>query len=447
MPRIPCGKYVVETRFKAAAVLQDRISCLEAPGTWAFTSCTVAGKKWPVWYFFPAPEQGAAAPGVETLKGIAGCALRGSLPEISSTLGARAEDPGIAIGSKPDLSGTAGYVVLNAGLAVGPRRFSCDVFVDYALVSLLAKRLLDPGELSCTSRGAKSVLPLLFASNAALFAKRIASFHRAFIPEETGGKEPYFPFGAFLDLIPGHDRAIVLQNYVLRSLGTRSLRGLFSYAESAQAQDGAMTTRVLTPYAFDQAALLSLLPESARSDWIAAGRIALGTRSDHRRLAGEMLEGIDRAARKGTLLVSRRATLVLERFFLPRLRAKNEESLRAIAADGVPYSAVRRLPKAQIQQFFATQPNRAIALSLMGSEDEFSFVRQYVSKKRAAGLSEDIAFIARQHGEGRVEIGEILEAKLGMERAAGKMAEELARQAAREKKRKTGGFAAHRGRQ
>ena len=444
MPRIPCGKYLLETRFSAAAVLSDRSAYLEASGVWAFTSCSVAGKKWPVWYFFPAKEPGAPAPSVETLKGIAGCALRESLPGISSTLGARAENPGIAMGSMPDLSGTAGYVVLKAALAVGPRRFTCDVFVDYTLVSLLAKRLLTPEEISCTSRGAKSVLPLLLAANAALFAKQISSFHRAFIPGEAEGNERYFPFGAFLDLIPAHDRAIVLQNYVLRSLGTRSIKSLFSYAESAQARDGSTITRVSTPYAFDEAALLSLLPESARSDWLAGGRVSLGTASDHYGLTTQMLEGIGRSAQKGTLLVTRRTTLVLERFFLPRQREKNEESLRKIAADGVPYSAVRRLPKAQIQQFFATQANRAIALSILGSEDEFSFVRQNVSKKRAAGLMEDIAFIRRQHGEGRIEVGEILEAKLGMDRAARKMAEELARQAARDQARRAGGSAARR---
>jgi hypothetical protein len=423
-PRIPCGKYLVETRFRAAEVPADR-GAFAADGTWAHTSCTVAGKKWPLWYLFPS---GTA----ETVKGIAGCALRESLGEISSVLGARAEGPGIAMGSRPDPE-VSQYIVLEASLSVGPARFSCSVFVGNALVSLLAKTLLHPSETSLVSRGPAAALPVLFAVNTALFSKRVGTFHRAFL---DAGAEGRFSFGAFLDLIPELDRAIVLQNYVLRSLGPRGLRSLFSYSESVQAADGKTQTRVLTPYAIDEERLLSCLPQRAREDWTAPARAAPDSAAEHDRLTVEMLDGISRSIGGKSLLLSPRTVLVLERFFLPEHRARAKKILERISADGVPYAAVRRLPKAQIQQFFGTQANRAIALSIMGSEKDLPFVRENVSKKRAAGLAEDIAFIARLHGEGSIGIGEILEAKQEMERAAGRMLEELARQAARAQARR-----------
>ncbi len=423
-PRIPCGKYRMETRFSAVSIPADRQGLSRAAGEWASVSATVSGKPWRAWFFFPAPQS------AEAVKGMAGCALRQSLPEISSVLGAAAENPGVSPGSKPDLSGGTGFVLLEASISAGPARFSCSVFVDYSVVAALARRLLDPAEASSVARGPAAALVLLLSANAALFSRRTAGFHRSFLDPDR------LPFATFLDLVPETDRAVILQNFLPRALGRRNLRTLFGYAENINAADGRRITRVMTPYPVDEPRLLSLLPPLAREEW--EGRSPPGSAADHEALTEEMLDGIRRAAAAGSLSLSGRAALVLERFYAPGRTAAAKMELERTAADGIPYSAVRRLPKAQIQQFFAKTANRAVALSLVGAEKELAFVRANVSGKRATALAEDIAYINKLYAEGSIGITEVIETKREMERTADGMREELARQEARERAKSEG---------
>jgi len=321
-------------------------------------------------------------------------------------------------------------VILKAAVSAGSARFACELFVDFSLVTQIARAVLDPAALASTAKGASSILPLLFAASSALFTRRIGSFHRGFLSAEGG-----FPFAAFLDLIPARDRAVALQNFALRSLGTHNLRSLFSYSESVPQPDGSTRTRVLTPYAFDEPGLLSLLPETAQEDWRAARSRPPASEADHRRLVSETLEGIRREILKKRLLLSPRALLVLEKFVLPGLRAAAQKNLDAAAAAGVPFSTVRLMPKPQIQQFLGTQPNRSLALCLMGSEKELGFVTANVSAARASSLAEDIAYIRREYGAGRVETADVLGAMRGVEAAARAMIERREKQAERERAR------------
>ncbi len=430
MPRIQCGKYLLESRFTSVSLAVDAGKYAQAPGIWVLTVAEMAGKKWPMWYFFPAVEQGKAQLNRDTCKALASCILREALRSLSGTLNVSAEKPAIALDAKPDLSGKTGLLVLKARIGIGPAHYPCEIFLDYSLLSVPLKSFLSPAELASASRGPTAVLPLLFSLNQSLFRRQLGVFHRAFVGAEG---DEFFPFGAMLDLLPDRDCAIVLQNYVLRSMGTRSLRRLFSYSEEAQTPDGRRVIRILTPFAFDEERLLSFLPAKARDDWENARRGPLGSAAEHKQLAREIMEGIHRAVRKKTLLVSPRTVFVLERMFLPGIRAKAKEELGRIAADGIPYDTVRKLPKAQIQQFFGLQANRAVCLSLMGAEKEMAFVTANVSKKRAAQLAEDFTFVKKQLQDGFVESGEILEAKQGMERSARKIMEDMARQAARAK--------------
>ncbi len=436
MPRIQCGKYLMESRFTSVSLAASAEKYAEAPGIWALTVAEIAGKKWPVWYFFPALEQSKAQLNHETCKALASCILREALRSLSGTLNVSAEKPAIALDAKPDLSGKTGLLVLKTRIGIGPVHYPCEIFLDYSLLSVPLKSFLHPAELTSASRGPTAVLPLLFSLNQSLFRRQLGTFHRAFVGAEGDG---FFPFGAMLDLLPDRDCAIVLQNYVLRSLGTRRLRLLFSYSEEAQTPDGRQVIRIITPFAFDEERLLSFLPAKARDDWENARRGPLGSAAEHKQLVREIMEGINRAVRKKTLLVSPRTVFVLERMFLPGIRARAKEELGRIAADGIPYDTVRKLPKAQIQQFFGLQANRAVCLSLLGAEKEMSFVTANVSKKRAAQLAEDFTFVKKQLQDGFVESGEILEAKQGMERSARKIMEDMAKQAARAKSRAPGG--------
>ncbi len=431
MPRVNCGKYLLESRFTFASLAVDGGKYANAPGIWVLASAEVAAKKWTAWYFFPAPEPGKARPDRGTCKALASCIFREAVRSLSNTLNARAEKPAIALDAKPDLSGKTGLLVFTARIGIGTARYPCEIFFEYSLLSLLLKTFLDPAELSSASRGPTAVLPLLFSLNQSLFRKQLGAFHHAFVGAERG--DGFFPFAAMMDLLPDRDCAIVLQNHVLQNMGSKNLRLLFSYSEDARTPDGRRAVRIVTPFAFDEERLLSFLPPNAREDWENAGRGPLCSAEEHRRLSREIMEGIHRAARKKILLVSPRTVFILERMFLPGVRARAREELGRIAADGIPYNTVRKLPKAQIQQYFGLQANRVVCVSLLGSEQEMAFVTANVSRKRAAQLMEDFAFVKRQFQGGFVESGEILSARQEMERSARKLMQDIAKQAAREK--------------
>jgi hypothetical protein len=431
MPRIQCGKHVIESRFLSATLEVDRKACLASPGTWVLTTTDLGAKKWPVWYFFPGPEPGKPAQSRETIKGLAGCIFREALRTLSTTLNVRPEKPAIALDSKPDLAGQTGYLVLKTRVTVGAAAFACDVFVDYALLSPLLKAFVDPAEIASAPRGPFAVLPLLFCLNQSLFRRRLGSFQRDFT--DAGAGEDALPFGIFLDLLSDHDCAVVLQNYALRAAGTRGLRRLFSYAESVQTPDGKTASRIFTPHAFDEERLLSFLPQNAREDWSVGKRDAAGSAAQYRQANREMLAGIHQAIKRKTLLVSPRALTVLEKMFMPGVRAKAKDELGRAAASGIPFATIKKLPKAQIQQFFGRQANRLLCIGLIGAENELAFVAANISKKRAAALAEDLEFVRSQHSRGLVETAEVLGAKQELERGVRKMMDDMAKQAAREK--------------
>ncbi len=436
-PRVPCGKQVLESRLESVCLAVDRKSAGEAAGNWVLTSCELGPRKWPVWYFFPAAEAGTPALSRDTVKGMASCILRESLTALSATLGARADKPQIAMDSRPNLAGQSGLLVLKGRVGVGQSFFPCHIFVDYALLSTLLKTFMDPAEIATAPRGPFAALPLLFSLNQSLFRRSIGSFHLALVGAPA--REEPFPFAVFMDLIPEHDCAIVLQNYALQTVGARGLRRLFGYLEKGQTPDGKAVARLVTPHSFDEARLLSFLPQKAREDWSHAEREVAGSRPEYNRANAELLEGIHRAIKKRSLLVSPRTLAVLDRMVMPAVRARAKDELARIAASKIPFDTIRKLPKAQVQQFFGLQANRALCLSLLGAEDELAFINANVSRKRFSQLSEDLEFARRQYRDGTIETDDVLRAKREMESAARKLIEDLARQAARERSRKTGG--------
>lgn len=433
-PRVKCGNHLLETRFVTAALGAGQGRQTE-PGTWGGMTCRLQGKPWQAWYFLPEATGGLQL-SRETARTLLGCIMKEALLAASALFSARPEDTRMVMDSKPDLSGKTGLLELTARVMAGAAAFPCIVYIEYSMLSPLLKAFLAPEEIASAPRGPFAVLPLVFSLNQSMLRRRLGTFHKDFTEPESGNP---LPLAVFLDLLPDHDYAVILQNHALKLSGARGLRKLFFRVETVRAKDGREVSRVHTPHAFDEGRLLSFLPQTAREDWDAGKREGAGSEEEYVRLNAEMLEGIHRAAVKRILLLSPRALSILETVVMPAVRIRTKDELARAAAGGMPFASIRKLSKAQAQQFLSLQPNRLLCLALLGAEGELSFISANVSRKKRTALNEDLDFIRSQQARGLVEIAEVLEAKQELERKVHELSESRAREAAREKARRGGG--------
>jgi hypothetical protein len=125
-------------------------------------------------------------------------------------------------------------------------------------------------------------------------------------------------------------------------------------------------------------------------------------------------------------MLSPRARAILSRMALPEIQALSQRKLQEAIASGVPFAGLRRMSRPQVQRLFATQPDRALCLALIGSEGELPFVRANVSAARRARLEEDLLHARKLFSDGTIDPEEALQARHAMETAARKMLEEQA---------------------
>jgi hypothetical protein len=420
-PRVECGTQVAEVMCTALATTPEG-SLADAAGVWAAASAEAAAPggrtRLSVWYFFPAADPARALKARDTFRGLAGCLFRGALSPLSEALGARLENPGLAMDARPDM-GRSGLLCIQARVRLGGAHVRVEACVESTILAALLRRHCNPAALAATTGAARSALPAAMGLNDELLGKSLQSFPRAFLDARMG--TDFFPFSAFADLVTDRDLALVAQNHLPRALAGQPLRRLVAWSQPAPA-DGAR--RTVTPLFFDEERILRLLPPQGRETWERTAAEELGSREDYFELNRAVLAGIARAAQKGVLLLSPRARGILSRMALPGIQQRARQKLQEAVSSGVPFAALRKMSKPLVQRLFATQPDRAICLALAGSESELAFVRANVSAARRARLEEDLAHVRTQLSEGSIDPDEAMRARRSIEEAALRMREE-----------------------
>jgi hypothetical protein len=450
-PRIECGKQVVETLCSTLSAAPGARVDADAPGVWAASDCRLAATEKPGrllhWYFFPCTDAATATRLRGTYKEIAGCLFRGALPALAEAIGGRLESPALGLDVMPDLSGRTRYLRLSARMRLASVRMPVDVYIDTAVLLPLLKKQCDPEGVAATARTAVSALPLALALNERLLSKGIPSFPGHFRDPRLG--QDYFPFSGFADLVTEHDLSIVLQNHLPRALAGRPLRSLFSWSERGTDAEGRATPqhiapqrdsrpsdtrpsdtppsdtrpsdtrqRVVTPHLFDEEKLTRHMTQQMRDAWQREPPRNLGSRDEYLQWNREVLSGLDRAARKESVLLSPRARYILAEMILPSMRAQARKRLEEASTAGPPFATLRTMSAPQVQRFFATQSSRVICLGLVGAEAELAFVRKHVSAARATRLEEDLLLARKQLENGTLEWDEAVQAKKDMENSA-----------------------------
>ncbi len=389
--RVSCGKYILETRFTAVAANAPRIE----EGAWIRGTCSLGGKPWSAWYFFPSAK-------AEVAKGLASCLFRDSLRPLARAFNVDPENPAVAAASQPDASGSTRFVALSAEVHAGTLRLPLDVLVEHGALVQLIRALCDPAELAPGPGGTpRSMLPLVFSLNQSLLRRELPSLRGAFVEKSAAGE--LFSFAAFLDLLPDRDVALVLQNHVPRALGRRSLRALLGYRAGAEAG-------VVTPFFVDEERLLRFLPQAGREAWERDrdDDAKAGSLAELVALNREVLAGAWRAARSRSLLLSPRALSILEKTVVPELRRDTLAKIAEMAAAGQPFGELRKLPEPRVQQVLAALPARALCLSLLGVPAERAFVEASSSRTRRERMGEDLALLGERFARGEVEADEVL---------------------------------------
>jgi hypothetical protein len=422
-PRVECGTQVAEVMCTDLTAAPDK-SLAEAAGVWAAAAAEMAAAggraRLQVWYFFPAADPEHALKAHDSFRGLAGCLFRGALSPLSEALGARLENPGLAMDAKPDL-GRSGFLRIQARVKLGGVHVRAEALVDSAVLATLLRRHCNPAALAATTGASRSALPLAMGLNEELLGKNLESFARAFLDARMGAD--FFPFSAFADLVTDRDLALVAQNHLPRAMGGQPLRRLVAWSQPGP---GEGARRIVTPLLFDEERMLRFLPPQGREAWERAAAEELGSREDYLELNRGVLAGIGRAAQKGVLLLSPRARGILSRMVLPGILQRARQRLQEAVASGVPFAALRKMSKPLVQRLFATQPDRAVCLALAGSEGEREFVRANVSAARRARLEEDLVQVRAGLSDGSIDPDEAVRARKSLAEAARRMVEEQA---------------------
>jgi len=421
--RVECGTRVLEPVVSLVSAAPDKARALSAQGTWVAAGCEMDGKSLRIRYFFPAADREEAAKNRDACRGIATCLFRSSLPVLGAGLGGRLVKPVLGIDAKPDFTDGTGHLLIQARIRLGAALIPVDLFVDHAVISLLVRKHCGAGEIAAAAKMPVSLLPLALSVNEGLIRAGLDALLRSLVDPSLG--PDFLPFGAFADLLTDRDLAVVLQNHLVRNLGRRSFRCLFSWAE--RAGDGE-TLRPVTPRYFDEERLIRLLPPQAREGWERGASALACAREDYIAMNREALAGIEEASRKKALLLSPRARLILDRTVAPGLRASAREAVRSAMAAGIPFASIRDMRAPQAQQFFATQSTRTVCLALLGNEKELPFVQAHVSQARRRLIAEELSLARAQLERGALGAGEVARAMTGMDAAARKMIEDAERQ-------------------
>ena len=419
-PRVECGTQVAELLCSGLAAATDR-SATDSPGAWAAAAAeTAKGARLSAWYFFPAPDAERATRARETFRGLAGCLFRAALPRLSTALGERLANPGLAMDAKPDL-GRSGFLRIQARARLGGALVRVEAFVESATLAALLRAVCNPAALAATTGASRSALPLAMGLNEELLGRSIESFPRSFLDERLG--RDFFPFSAFAELVTDRDLALVVQNHLPRALAGQPLRKLVAWSSPGASADA---KRIATPLYFDEQRILRFLPPQARDAWERVAAEELGSREDYLQLNRAVLAGIARAAEKD-LLLSPRARGILSRMALPGIRERSRQRLQEAVSSGVPFAALRRMSKPLVQRVFATQSDRTVGLALLGSEGELPFVRAHVSAARRARLEEEVAQLRALASAGSIDPEEAVQARSAVDAEARRVVDQQER--------------------
>ncbi len=424
--RAQCGRHVLETTPVALGAAPDCAALAASTGVWVTGSAEAAGARIPAVYFFATADAAEAARTRGSLGGVASCLFTAGLQALGSALGARPTKPSMSLAPRIPLPEKAAVVQVSARVKVASRIIPVEAFLDHATLTLLLRRLVEAPVLAAAAREPVPIVPLCLLASRALFHRQLPTLARSLAgtPEAD-----LLPFGVFADLVTDRDLAVVLQNNVLAGLRGRSLRSLYSWSEPGSDALGQTLPRLVTPYFFDEERVLAALPGPAREEWNRGAAAVEVTREEHRELEREIMSGIDRGLRRGTLLLSPRARLLLDTTVAPVLRARAEAALARLASSREPFATIQGMSHQQCQQLLARCPTRSICLSLFGAEGEIAFVGRHVSATRLRRIHEDLAVLRRQQQAGALDVEEIMAGKQELQGQARKMLDELAREA------------------
>jgi hypothetical protein len=415
--RVKCGRHVLEPRVRHMAAAPAGASWPEAPGIWVRGTFTLGSRACRIWYFFPARSQEAAERGRETFKAMAGCLLRSSMEALAAALAVPAGGATMAVGARPTPEAGPERLHLKAVLRMGTARLALEMAVEPGALDA-ARQALHPG-----AAPAGGVLAALLCISQDMLARKRESMFRSL----AGGPQAALPFSLFLELVTERDRAVVIQNRLLQTLG---VRGLLSLLDPGQAP---------APFFFETERLLPYLPAQARAQWEQeAGGDPTGA-EDHSELERRTLEDLFTAARRRGLGLSPRAVFILDRLAMPDIRARTRADLEETRAQGVPFKTLKGLPRPRLQHLLAGLGNRTLALALVEAEQERGLVAANISSRRRPLLEQDVPAARKALQAGDLEPREVLEAKREVEAAARRLIEQDRQAREREALKRSGG--------
>lgn len=226
--------------------------------------------------------------------------------------------------------------------------------------------------------------------------------------EDATSGAPFLPFYEFLGMLSDLDYRKVAQNFLPRLGRREELSELFYYRKTLTA-DGAPKRLVVRPQAFDLGRFASTLPEAVREGFLAgvrenvsaptAGAFLLRNEEAYEAAMAELRRGtLDLGYRGRSLLVS-----AYRRYVYPRMRKRLDTMIEA----DTPFATLRVLPPRLFRAAVDASDSRTIAAALVGRGEAIADVAAWCSRRKLAGIREELVRFEELLGRGEADIDEL----------------------------------------
>ena len=322
-----------------------------------------------------------------------------SVPGVTASAAAGAEAPRLGAAPAFSLDGTVavGAVLLETRILVSPEyplRIAalCGLSAPDAVSAMLATdRFLS----AATDGEPLDARALVFKPEQAQTASATAGV-------------PFLPFYELLGMLSVSDYRKVAQNFLPR-LGLRDeLPELFYYRRPLVAE-GASKRVIVRPQAFDLGRFVSTLPEAVREGFLAGVRVNAAASSDYAFLVRneEAYAAAMAELRRGTLDLGYRGRALLlsayRRYVYPRMRQRLDAMIEADA----PFATLRALPPRLFRAAVDASDSRTIAAAIVGRGEAIADVAAWCSRRKLAGIREELVRIEELLGRGEADIDEL----------------------------------------